>query len=198
MLAPESKESKIQLIIGLGNPGQQYEQTRHNAGAWFIEKLLNIANTALLSERKFHSLICKAKLFDNDCYLAVPTTYMNNSGLAVSAIANFYKIPPQAILVAHDEIDLSTGISRFKQGGGHAGHNGLRDIINHLGSSDFVRLRIGVGHPSESKQFTNYVLSCPSVSEKTQIDKAIEEAIDVLPLVLQGNLQQAMNLLHSG
>jgi peptidyl-tRNA hydrolase, PTH1 family len=187
----------IKLIIGLGNPGKEYEQTRHNAGAWFIERLLQEANTTLKPEKKFHGLSCKTILFNQECHLLIPTTYMNLSGQAVSAIAKFYKIPPQAILVAHDDLDLAVGSLRLKQGGGHGGHNGLRDIISHLGTNDFLRLRFGIGHPGHKDRVTDHVLSKITKTDKKQIDTAIERAVDILPLILKGEMQQAMQELHT-
>lgn len=189
--------SGIALIVGLGNPGAEYEQTRHNAGAWFVQALANQADAALRSAIKFHGLHCIAKLHNQECHLLIPTTYMNLSGQSVKAVAAYYKIAPENILVAHDEIDLPVGDIRLKFDGGHGGHNGLRDIISHLSSNKFYRLRIGVGHPGESKLVHDYVLHPPKKSEQTLIDNAIQDAERVTPLMLKGELQKAMQELHT-
>lgn len=189
--------SGIQLIVGLANPGTEYERTRHNAGAWFVSALADDAGVTLRQTPKFHGLHGIAKVKNHDCHLLIPTTFMNLSGKAVQAVANFYKIPPQAILVAHDEIDLPPGIIRLKFDGGHGGHNGLRDIIRHLGTNQFHRLRIGVGRPTHSGEVVDYVLSAPKKSERELIDTALKQAEDILPAIMQGEFQKAMQLLHS-
>lgn len=185
----------IQMIVGLGNPGFEYEQTRHNAGVWFIEKLLEQSSASLSFDKKFHGLTAKVTLCGKACHMLVPTTYMNCSGQSVLALATFYKIPPQSILIAHDEIDLLVGSVRLKEGGGHGGHNGLRDIISRLGSRDFFRLRIGVGRPKHKDDVTNYVLGRATKTEQIQIEQAIEQAVKVLPDVLEGNWRQAVQAL---
>jgi PTH1 family peptidyl-tRNA hydrolase len=167
-------QSHIQLIVGLGNPGAEYEDTRHNAGAWFLAQLLEQYPCPLHPEKKFHGLTVKTTLFGHTCHLLAPTTYMNHSGHSVRALAMFYKILPQNILVAHDELDLPCGTVQLKQDGGHAGHNGLRDIIAQLGSKDFLRLRIGISHPGDK-----------------------EQAITVLPHILSGDIATAMQQLHT-
>ena len=187
----------IQLIVGLGNPGQQYANTRHNAGAWFVEEILKQADTALTPETKLKAALGTTKHFGAPLRLAIPATYMNESGMAVGAIAHFYKIPPEAILIAHDEIDFELGVTRLKQGGGHGGHNGLRDIIKHLNSSDFWRLRIGVGHPGHKDRVHDYVLGRPTVDEYQSISRDIDHATAVLPLLLQAKFEQAMTQLHT-
>jgi len=187
----------IRLIVGLGNPGPEHELTRHNAGAWFVEKLAQTNEVQLNFNKKFHAQTCKTKIHDHECHLLIPTTYMNLSGQSVLACANFYKILPQEILVAHDDLDLPTGTIKLKQGGGHGGHNGLRDIITRLSTQDFVRLRIGIGHPGNKEQVTNYVLTKAKKTEKDQIDLAIENALQVLPKIITGDLSTAMQELHN-
>ncbi|MGD9152748.1 MAG: aminoacyl-tRNA hydrolase [Gammaproteobacteria bacterium] len=187
----------IRLIVGLGNPGPEYELTRHNAGAWFVEKIAAETTSTLNFNKKFHGLTCKTKINQHDCHLLIPTTFMNDSGQAVLALANFYKILPQEILVAHDDLDLPIGTVKLKQGGGHGGHNGLRDIISRLGSNDFARLRIGIGHPGSKERVTGHVLSKAKKAEKEKIDLAIDDTIAVLPKIISGNLAAAMQELHS-
>lgn len=189
--------ARIQLIVGLGNPGANYENTRHNAGAWFVSALVDASNTTLRPVTKFHGLHNTVALHGHDFHLLLPTTYMNLSGQAVGALATYYKIPPESILVAHDEIDLPVGEVRLKFDGGHGGHNGLRDIINHLSSNKFYRLRIGVGRPDNSKEVVDYVLKPPGKAERTQIDTAIDAAQQMLPTILDGHFQKAMQQLHS-
>jgi PTH1 family peptidyl-tRNA hydrolase len=189
--------SGIQLIIGLGNPGAEYEKTRHNAGAWFVSKLSNHANVVLHNESKFRALHTVVNLDNHDCHLLVPTTFMNLSGQAVAAFVNFYKIAAHSILIAHDEIDLPTGDIRLKFDGGHGGHNGLRDIISHLNTKQFYRLRIGIGRPNNSKEVADYVLHPPKKAERKHIDESIEQAINILPFILRGEFQKAMNILHT-
>ncbi len=189
--------SGIQLIVGLGNPGAEYEQTRHNAGAWFVMALARTAHATLRHEAKNQGLHCITKLDGHDCHLLIPTTFMNLSGQSVQAIASYYKIAPETILIVHDEIDLPVGSVRLKFDGGHGGHNGLRDIIRHLSTNKFYRLRIGVGHPGNSKEVIDYVLHPPKKTEREQIDAAILEGQRVLPLILKGQFQQAMQKLHT-
>lgn len=189
--------SGILLIVGLGNPGLEYENTRHNAGAWFVENLAAKVHASLRPNAKFHGLHAAVKLHDHDCHLLIPTTFMNLSGQAVNALTTYYKIPPQQILVAHDEIDLPVGIARIKYDGGHGGHNGLRDMIRHLNTNQFYRLRIGVGRPTHSQEVENYVLNAPKKIEREQIDHSIQNAEDVFPLLLKGEMQKAMQTLHS-
>ena len=149
----------IQLIVGLGNPGPEYEQTRHNAGALFVERLASAQRVSLTADKKYFGLTAKFSHQGNDVRLLIPTTYMNRSGQAVAALANFFRIKPEAILVAHDELDLPPGVAKLKRGGGHGGHNGLRDIIAQLGNqNDFHRLRLGIGHPGDAKLVSNFVL----------------------------------------
>lgn len=188
--------STIQLIVGLGNPGPDYEHTRHNAGAWFVVDIAKQDHATLRQETKFSGLHAQIKLHNTDCHLLIPTTFMNLSGKAVRAVAQFYKISPENILVAHDEIDLPVGIVRLKKGGGHGGHNGLRDIIECLGTPEFYRLRIGVGHPGDSRKVEGYVLKAPHKDERTEIDFSLCRVEKVLPLIINGEFQKAMNELH--
>jgi PTH1 family peptidyl-tRNA hydrolase len=190
--------SAIQLIVGLGNPGREYEETRHNAGAWFVEQLARAHRGTLQSEGKFSGLTGRIQLAGQDLKLLIPTTFMNLSGQSVSALATFFKIPVEAILVAHDELDIPVGEARFKQGGGHGGHNGLRDIINKLGNQNsFHRLRIGIGHPGSADKVVGYVLNKPTRDERICIDRAIDAAAAALPLAISGQWSRAMNQLHA-
>lgn len=187
----------IKMIVGLGNPGPSYEDTRHNAGAWFIGQLAAEHNQSLRGDAKFEGVAGKVSIESHSCYLLIPMTYMNLSGKAVCAMAKFYKIAPEEMLIVHDEIDLAPGIARYKFSGGHGGHNGLRDIINALGSRDFYRLRLGVGRAKPNEDVADYVLKRPSKNEQELIDDAIFEALRVLPDVVSGNIEQAMKELHT-
>jgi len=188
----------IKLIVGLGNPGSEYRGTRHNAGADFVEALASQCHSSLQAESKFFGLAGRVTLSGHDLRLLIPTTFMNRSGKAVAAMVQFFKIAPDEILVAHDELDIPPGTARFKQGGGHGGHNGLRDIVPALGNSkDFYRLRIGIGHPGHASKVTGYVLGAPSQVDRTRIDACIDEAIAALPLLLDGDGTKAMTRLHS-
>lgn len=187
----------IKMIVGLGNPGPSYESTRHNAGAWFVGQLAAEHNQSLSAESKFQGVAGKVTIDSHPCNLLIPSTYMNLSGKAVCAMATFYKIAPEEILVVHDEIDLAPGIARYKFSGGHGGHNGLRDIISALGSNDFYRLRIGVGRAKPNEDVADYVLKRPSKSEQTIIDEAIFAALRVLPEVVAGDIEKAMKELHT-
>ena len=188
----------IKLIVGLGNPGGEYRGTRHNAGADFVEQLARDTGAELRSEAKFFGLAGQTTVNSHSLRLLIPTTFMNRSGKAVAAIATFYKITPQEILIAHDELDIQPGTARFKRGGGHGGHNGLRDIIPALGNNrDFYRLRIGIGHPGHASKVSGYVLSQPGTADRDRIDASIEEAVRSLPLLLDGDDVKAMTRLHS-
>ncbi|MGH8436730.1 MAG: aminoacyl-tRNA hydrolase [Pseudomonas sp.] len=188
----------VQLIVGLGNPGTEYEQTRHNAGALFVERLAAAQRVNLAVERKFFGLTARFSHQGHDVRLLIPTTFMNRSGQAVAALASFYRIPAEAILVAHDELDLPPGVARFKQGGGHGGHNGLRDIIAQLGNQNtFHRLRLGIGHPGDSSKVTGFVLSRAPRAEQEKLDASIDFALGVLPELYAGEWNRAMKLLHS-
>lgn len=188
----------IALIVGLGNPGPQYQHTRHNAGALFVEALAQQYRIALKLEARFHGLTGRATVEGCDIRLLIPGTFMNRSGQAVAAMTGFYKIPVPAVLVAHDELDLPAGTARFKAGGGHGGHNGLRSIIAALGNdAGFARLRLGIGHPGNSAAVTQYVLSTPPAGERAAEAAAMGAALATLPMALSGNLAGAMNRLHS-
>ena len=187
----------IRLIVGLGNPGPKYTGTRHNAGFWFVEALADRAGVPLRAERKFHGVAGRWREGDADVHLLCPTTYMNHSGRAVAALANFHRIPPEAGLVGHDVLDLPPGIVRLKRGGGHGGHNGLRDIVAALGTREFARLRLGVGHPGSSDQVIPYVLHAPGRAERADIDAAIAAALDVLPWLAGGDWDRAQQQLHT-
>ncbi|MCB1878306.1 MAG: aminoacyl-tRNA hydrolase [Chromatiales bacterium] len=192
-----SDTSPLRMIVGLGNPGGQYQDTRHNVGFWLVERLATEYGAPLRAENKFHGAVAKARIGDQECWLLTPTTFMNRSGQSVSALAGFYKIAPGEILVVHDELDLEPGTVRLKRAGGHGGHNGLRDIISALGSPDFHRLRIGIGHPGDRNQVVNFVLSNPSKSDRQLIDEAIDRALTEIPSLLRGEAQITMNRLHS-
>lgn len=187
----------IQLIVGLGNPGPEYAQTRHNAGAWLVETLASQSKQTLRSETKFSALCGKIALENNDCHLLIPTTYMNHSGQAVQTFAKYFHIEPENILVVHDELDLPVGASRFKQGGGDGGHNGLRDISSRLNTKDYWRLRIGIGHPGHRDHVHDYVLSKPSKADSQLIFTAIDNALTVLPQFVKGDMQKAIQQLHT-
>jgi len=189
--------SSIRLIVGLGNPGREYETTRHNAGYWWADELARLQNLNFRSEAKFHGLMARGQLHGHEILLLKPQTFMNASGRSVGALAQFYKIAPAEILVAHDELDLQPGTARLKLGGGHGGHNGLKDIIAHLGSRDFWRLRIGIGHPGERAEVVNFVLNDPRREERELIGAAMQHALDVAHLVIEGKAEAAMLKLHS-
>lgn len=187
----------IRLIVGLGNPGREYETTRHNAGFWWVDELARQQNLNFKSEAKFHGLAARGQLHGHEVLLLKPQTFMNVSGRAVGALAQFYKITPAEILVVHDELDLQPGVARLKMGGGHGGHNGLKDIIAHLGTKDFWRLRFGIGHPGERSEVVNYVLNDPRREERGLIDEAMQQAQNVVHLVIEGKTEAAMLKLHS-
>lgn len=187
----------IQCIVGLANPGKEYEHTRHNAGAWLIDEILNLTNAKLKLESKYHSLHSLVQLHEQSCHLLVPTTFMNLSGQAVRACMSYHKIPVNGILVAHDDMDLPVGTVKLKFDGGDGGHNGLKDIIRHLNTKNFYRLRIGVGRPRPGSDVVDYVLKNPSKVERQQIDAAIQRALDVLPLLMKGEIAKAMQQLHT-
>ncbi|MFT4613091.1 MAG: PTH1 family peptidyl-tRNA hydrolase [Bacteroidia bacterium] len=190
--------SALQLIVGLGNPGTEYRGTRHNAGANFVEELARQCGTSLQSESKFFGLTGRITCAGHDLRLLIPTTFMNCSGQSVAAMARFFKVAPEAMLIAHDELDIPAGTARFKLGGGHGGHNGLRDIIPALGNNkNFYRLRMGIGHPGHASKVSGYVLGKPSAQHRQHIDDCIDEAISALPLLLDGDMTKAMTRLHS-
>ena len=191
-------DTPIQLIVGLGNPGSEYDQTRHNAGADFVTEVARQCGVSLAPEKKFFGHVAQVTIDHRPVRLLNPTTFMNRSGQAVGAIANFYKIPAEAILVAHDELDMEPGIAKLKIGGGHGGHNGLRDIIKALGNNkDFARLRLGIGHPGNAKQVANYVLKKAPAIEFNQTEDAIYQSTKVLPQLVRGEWNAAMKDLHT-
>lgn len=185
------------LLVGLGNPGTRYAPTRHNAGFWFAEAAARRLNVQFRSEKRFQGLVADSDWKGDKLRLLMPQTFMNHSGRSVAALAGFFRIPVERILVAHDEIDLPPGSVRLKTGGGHGGHNGLRDIIASMGSPEFTRLRIGVGHPGLADDVVDYVLNRPGKSEQAEIETAIDAACDVLPDILDGDLARAMQALHT-
>jgi len=188
----------IKLIVGLGNPGNEYANTRHNAGADLVNKLARQHSTQLTPDSKFYGLSGRIFIGTADIRLLIPTTFMNLSGKSLSAIAQFYKIPPESILVAHDELDLPPGVARLKMGGGHGGHNGLKDIIKSLGNiKDFARLRIGIDHPGNAKLVSNYVLKKAPANEYQLIEESIDNALRILPLLVDGEWNKAMKELHT-
>lgn len=186
----------LRLIAGLGNPGAEYADTRHNAGFRFLERLSARVNAELRLESRYQALTAKVRIAQCECWLVAPQTYMNNSGDAVARLAQFYKIAPQEILVAHDELDLPLGVVRLKQGGGVGGHNGLSDIVAKLGSADFFRLRIGIGHPGSAAQVVGYVLKKAPAAEATLTDAAIDEALHHVDDMVRGETSKVMNTLH--
>lgn len=188
----------IKLLVGLANPGPEYAHTRHNAGQWYLNQLASQENIQLKAEAKFYGLTGRIQFAGNDIRLLVPTTFMNLSGKAVAAMANFYRIKPEEILVAHDELDIVPGVAKFKLGGGHGGHNGLRDIITQLGNNkNFYRLRIGIGHPGDKNRVSGFVLGKASKIEQNLIDQSIDEAARCTLILGQDGLAKAMNRLHS-
>ena len=189
--------SEIKLIVGLGNPGREYENTRHNAGFWWVDEFARLQKLSFKSETKFHGLTARGLAHGREILLLKPQTFMNVSGRAVVALAQFYKIAPAEMLVVHDELDLPPGVARLKMGGGHGGHNGLKDIIAHLGTKDFWRLRIGIGHPGERADVVDYVLHEPRREEAELIQHAMQRAQDVAHLIVEGKLEAAMLKLHS-
>jgi peptidyl-tRNA hydrolase, PTH1 family len=189
---------QIQLIVGLGNPGSEYEHSRHNAGADFVTELSHQLKVNLVTENKFLGLTARTSINGKEIRLLIPTTFMNLSGQSVAALANFFKIEPAAILVAHDELDLLPGTARFKFGGGHGGHNGLRDIISTLGNNqNFHRLRLGIGHPGAAHLVSNFVLKRAPAAEKELTDQASNRALSVIEKAIAGDWHTAMQTLHT-
>jgi peptidyl-tRNA hydrolase, PTH1 family len=189
-------DTPVQLVAGLGNPGPKYTETRHNAGFWFADALARRHGGTFRQENKFAGEVARITLGGRDVWLLKPQTFMNRSGQSLKLLAAFYRIPVEAILVVHDEIDLPPGEARLKRGGGHGGHNGLRDIMAHLGGN-FLRLRLGVGHPGHKDQVVDYVLHRPTREEETDLLGSIDRALDVMPEVAAGELERAMHKLHS-
>jgi PTH1 family peptidyl-tRNA hydrolase len=187
----------IRLLVGLGNPGAEYEATRHNAGFWFIDEVARALKVSLVPERSYFGLAARANTPNGAVWLLEPMTYMNASGKSVAALARFFKIAPDEILVAHDELDLPPGQVKMKLGGSHAGHNGLKDIHAQLGSADYWRLRLGIGHPGVKAEVVNYVLKKPSAEHREAIGKSIEQAMSALELMLAGEMERAMMKVHA-
>ncbi len=187
----------IRLIVGLGNPGREYETPRHNGGFMWVDERARVNNLGFKTEAKFQGLVARGDVQGHEVLLLKPQTFMNASGRSVGAVAQFYKITPAEMLVVHDELDLPPGVARLKQGGGPNGHNGLKDIVAHLGSKDFWRLRIGIGHPGDRNQVASYVLNDPRREERELIDAAMEKAQGVAQLVIEGKTEAAMLKLHS-
>lgn len=186
----------IRLMVGLGNPTARYEKTRHNAGFWFLDGVARSLGVVFREDGRFQGGVARAEVGGESLVLLKPSTYMNRSGAAVLAVAAYYKIREDEILVAHDELDLAPGVVRLKKGGGHGGHNGLRDMVLHLKSPEFYRLRLGIGHPGDKSQVANFVLDAPSKLEAQEIGGAIDEALRVMPIILSGDFSRAMNELN--
>ena len=188
----------IRLLVGLGNPGPEYEGTRHNAGFWWIDAVASKLRASLLPERSYHGLVARVNLPGREpLWLLEPMTFMNLSGKSVAALARFFKIAPGEILVAHDELDLQPGQVKLKLGGSHAGHNGLKDIVAQLGSADFWRLRLGIGHPGVKSEVIHYVLKKPAPEQRDAIEQCIARTLDTLDLLLAGEMDRATMRLHA-
>jgi len=186
----------IKLIVGLRNPGAAYAHTRHNAGGWFVQALAEYYKATFRPEKKLHSELSTIDIHDVPCKVMMPLVFMNQSGLAVHAVSQFYRIEPEEIIAVHDELDLPAGRIKLKSGGGHGGHNGLRDMINQLGSTAFHRIRVGIGHPGHKELVLEYVLGKPSQHDRKLINEAIERGIDVMPTVLSDRIEVAMSQLN--
>ncbi|CAG21217.1 MULTISPECIES: aminoacyl-tRNA hydrolase [Photobacterium] len=190
--------NNIRLLVGLANPGAEYAKTRHNAGAWVVQELARVHNVSLREESKYFGVTGRITTNGQDLRLLIPTTYMNLSGKSVAALANFFQIKPEEILIAHDELDLPPGVAKFKKGGGHGGHNGLRDTISKMGNNkEFYRLRVGIGHPGDKNKVANFVLGKAPVKEQECIDAAVDEAVRCMDILLKDGLNKAQNRLHS-
>lgn len=186
----------IKLIVGLRNPGAAYQHTRHNAGEWFVEALVKHDSVSFKSDKKMQCEFADLNIKNMACKAILPLTFMNHSGFPVRAVCQFYRIEPDELLVVHDELDLPAGRIKLKTGGGHGGHNGLRDIISQIGSSDFHRLRVGIGHPGHKELVLDYVLGKPSQPDRESIFSAIDRCVVATPTVLTGNMAAAMNLIN--
>jgi PTH1 family peptidyl-tRNA hydrolase len=186
----------VSIIAGLGNPGAQYERTLHNAGFWFVDAVLRKFGGGLTLDRKFNAAVGRTTIDGHDLWLVKPQTYMNLSGQPIRSVLDYYRLDAAELLVVHDEIDLPPGTVRLKKGGGHGGHNGVRDIIRHCGP-DFLRLRLGVGHPGDKEQVTGHVLRRGGADVETDVERNIDEAVTVLPLLLDKGLEAAMKDLHT-
>ena len=187
----------IKLLVGLGNPGPDYDATRHNAGFWFVDGAARALKTTLLMDRSYHALVARTTFEGQTVWLLEPQTFMNLSGKSVAALARFFKINPDEILVVHDELDLPPGEAKLKFGGSHAGHNGLRDIHAQLGTGDYWRLRLGVGHPGVKSEVIHWVLKKPSLDHRIAIDQCIDRGLTALPALLAGDMNKAMLLIHT-
>lgn len=187
----------IKLLVGLGNPGPEYEDTRHNAGFWWIDAVARELKVSLAPERSYHGLVARTQVDGRPLWLLEPQTFMNVSGKSVAALARFFKIAPQEILVAHDEMDLEPGDAKLKLGGSHAGHNGLRDLHAQLGTADYWRLRIGVGHPGVKSEVVGWVLKKPMPDQRDAIEASITRSVQALPLLLTGEMEKAMVKIHT-
>ena len=191
----------MKLVAGLGNPGKKYEVTRHNAGFWWVERLADAGRGAFRHEARFHGDVAKVATPAGEVWLLKPDTFMNQSGRAVAALAGFYKLVPGEILIVHDELDLPPGTARLKKGGGTGGHNGVNDVAAHLGTKDFWRLRIGIGHPRDQAaselEVLDYVLHKPGAADRAAIDDAIARALELWPLIAEDRLEAAMLKLHT-
>ncbi len=188
--------SNLSLIVGLGNPGTEYAQTRHNAGFWFVQRLAEQYGIQLKTDSKYKGISGRGNIEGQDVRLLLPTTFMNRSGQSVVPFAKFYQIAPEAMLIAHDELDMNPGVIRLKTGGGHGGHNGLRDIVPHTGPN-FHRLRIGIGHPGSKEQVSGHVLNKAPNSEQSLMDDAVHHALGRIKLLVNGEIQQAMNQINA-
>lgn len=186
----------VKMIVGLGNPGPEYLMTRHNAGFWFVDALANKLSLSFSQDKKSQSELCRYQSGSTDCWICKPQTYMNDSGLSVQALCNYYKIPMDQVMVVHDEIDLPPGITRLKEGGGHGGHNGLRDIIQRTGDKEFMRLRIGVGHPGSKDKVVPYVLGRASADEENKILDSFSLALEKSDQFFEDNLNKLMTELN--
>ncbi|MGB1309642.1 MAG: aminoacyl-tRNA hydrolase [Leucothrix sp.] len=189
-------DSVIKLIAGLGNPGVKYDKTRHNAGFWFVDEVARRFSGIFKLESKFSGECCKVSIAGNTVWLIKPTTFMNRSGLSVKQLSSFFKIPAEHILIAHDELDIAPGTLRLKSGGGHGGHNGLRDLHAQIGK-DYWRLRVGIGHPGAANKVADYVLSRPSAADEVEIYNSVDRAADEIERIVQGDMQKVMNTLHT-
>lgn len=187
----------ISMLVGLGNPGVKYQKTRHNAGFLFADRVVERFASRFSANARFLGDVAKLDIAGQSFFVLKPSTFMNRSGQSVSALARYHNISPDQILVIHDELDLPPGVVRLKKDGGHGGHNGLKDIVAHLGTRDFYRLRIGIGHPGDRSQVTNYVLSDASRGDAELMDQAMGQAMDCLPEILRGEFQKCMQQLHA-
>ncbi|MGR9106070.1 MAG: aminoacyl-tRNA hydrolase [Gammaproteobacteria bacterium] len=185
------------LVAGLGNPSAKYEKTRHNAGFWFVERIAANARVEFRLESRFLGMVASLGCGGYSVLLLKPDTFMNRSGQAVGAVARYYRIPPERMIVAHDDLDFEPGVVRLKQDGGHGGHNGIRDIISNLGLRNFLRLRIGIGHPGDRSRVLDYVLASPSKEDRQAIDQAIDRSAEILPTIVSDGVAAAMNRLHA-